>query len=61
MSQSQPVIVPCPHEGCGKSLRIRRQGEKVVWTPAGCPSCKQVYHGTETFDLSRAQPAPEHW
>lgn len=56
---SQPVQAPCPH--CGELVRIRVQGEKIVWTPAGCPSCQHVYHGTEKWDLTAAVPAGERW
>jgi hypothetical protein len=34
---------------------------KVIWTPAACPECRQVYHGTETWALGQAQPAGERF
>lgn len=32
---------------------------KEIWTPAGCPNCQRVYHGTEKWNLDAMQPAGE--
>lgn len=58
MTNSRAVSLPCP--GCGCPVRVRIDGERVVWTPVGCPEKCMVYHGVdEKWDVSQAEP-PEH-